>query len=55
VFQTVGWFLTSLAWNIGRGGEVDLDPDISGAITNGLLDSDFASINLAVGAGQVNN
>jgi len=52
LFQTVGWFLTSLVWNIGRGGSVDLDPDIAGAVGNGLLDSDFAATNLALGAGQ---
>jgi len=52
LFQTVGWYLTSVAWNIGREGEVDLDPDLSGAVTDGLLDSDFAATNLALGAGQ---
>jgi len=53
LFQTVGWYLTSVAWNIGREGDVDLDPDLSGAVTDGLLDSDFAATNLALGAGQV--
>jgi len=51
-FQTIGWYLTSIVWNIGRGGAVDLDPDFSGAISEGLLDSDFAATNLALGAGQ---
>jgi hypothetical protein len=53
LFQTVGWYLTSLVWNIGRGGAVDLDPDFEGAINSGLLDSDFAATNLSFGAGQV--
>jgi len=52
LFQTVGWYLSSLVWNSGRSGAVDLDPDFSGAITDGLLNPDFAATNLALGAGQ---
>ena len=53
VFNTVGWFLTSLAWSQLRGQDVVWDPDFRGAINDGLLDSEFAATNLAVGTGAV--
>ena len=53
LFQTVGWSITSFLWNISRTGTTGGDPDISGAINEGLLDRDFAATNLALAAGQV--
>ena len=53
VFTTIGWFFTSLFWSQLRGQEVDWDPDFRGAITDGLLDSNFAATELAVGGGAV--
>ena len=54
LFQTVGWSITSFLWNISRTGTTGGDPDISGAVNEGLLDRDFAATNLALAAGQVN-
>ena len=54
-FNTIGWFFTSLIWSQFRGQEVSWDPDFRGAITNNLLDAEFAATNLAVSAGGVNN
>ena len=53
IFNTIGWFVTSLAWSQLRGQDVVWDPDFSGAITDGLLDSEFAATNLAVSTGAV--
>ena len=51
----MGWSLASYIWGIARqgNGDIDADPNITGAIQDGLLDADFAATNLALGAGQV--
>ena len=53
MFNTIGWYLTSLLWSSVRGGQVSWDPQIRDALDNGLLSSEFAGTNLAVGAGSV--
>jgi hypothetical protein len=53
IFNTIGWFITSLFWSQLRGQDVVWDPDFRGAITSGLLDSEFAATNLAVSGGAV--
>ena len=55
IFNTVGWYLTSLAWSSLRGGNVSWDPEFREALNNGLLSQDFAATNLAVGAGAVSS
>ena len=49
----MGWALSSAVWNSLRPGVNSLDPDISGSITDGLINGDFSATNLALGAGQV--
>ena len=54
VFTTVGWGLVSTVWSSLRGGDnVSWDPDFRGAVTSGLLNTDFAVTNLFVSAGAV--
>ena len=54
MFNTVGWGLVSTVWSSLRGGDnVSWDPDFRGAVTSGLLNTDFAVTNLFVSAGAV--
>ena len=54
MFNTVGWGLVSTVWSSIRGGDnVSWDPDFRGAVTSGLLNTDFAVTNLFVSAGAV--
>ena len=55
MFNTVGWFSMSMLWSSIRGDNVPWDPDIRGAVTNGLLNTDFAVVNISIGVGVVSD
>merc|ERR1712037_603162 len=52
IFQTVGWVGCALIWNTLRPGVNDSDPNFHLTLTDGLLNTEFSSTNLALALGQ---